>query len=167
MAFSAANPLLPSTPTVLHAARWGPQASSGPPHWQVQTVKGKGMQRRRSKRTRNGSESIFDNRWTGNAVNGTDARGHSATYQQPRPHHMVSVVFVDRLGCVFLPCMTHVTRLTPRMPLLDRIQTVCPTTPMGSVPDLRTATNTQTAEGHGQGGHLEGVGRQVPTAECW
>ena len=75
MAFSAANPLLPSTPTVLHTARWWPKASSGRPHQQVQTVKGRGKQRRRNKRTRYGSESILDTRWTGNAVNGTEARG--------------------------------------------------------------------------------------------
>ena len=205
MAFSAANPLLPSTPTVLHAARWWPKASTGRPHRQVQTVKGRGIRKRRSKRTRYGSESIFKTRWTGNA---TRARWSGDNRGQRTWSRWCSW---DRLGCVF-PSMTHLTRLVfgitclrpqpfrkcfpwryadahlpqtsarllndfhvpqtdghsvddilsaPKMPLLDHLQTICPTAPMSSVPDLRTATDTQTAQGQGQGSHIVGVGRQL------
>ena len=206
MAFSAANPLLPSSPTVLHAAWWWSKASSGRPHKQVQTVKGRGMRRRRSKRTRNGSESIFDTRWTGNAVNGTDARGPlcdltRARWSGDNRSHTTWSLWCSWTGCVLLPSMAHLTRLTfgitclwpqpsrkcfpwwdgdahlpqtsarllhslhvsqtdghsvddltstPRMPLLDHLQTICPTTPMGSVPDLRTAPDTQTAKVKGR-----------------
>ena len=46
-ALSRANPLLPSTPHLAHAARWWPKASSGRPHRQVRLDRGNGSARRR------------------------------------------------------------------------------------------------------------------------
>ena len=48
---SRAYPLLPKTPARAQAARWWPQASSGRPHRQERTVKGRGRWRRRNRMT--------------------------------------------------------------------------------------------------------------------
>ena len=47
---SEAHPRLSSTPVCAHAAQWWPQESSGRPHRQERTVKGRCSRRRRNKR---------------------------------------------------------------------------------------------------------------------
>ena len=67
----------PSCPEALLCCtlRGGAKASSGRPHRQVHTVKGKGRRKRRSNNTRNGSKSNLDTRWMGIAVKGTELNG--------------------------------------------------------------------------------------------
>ena len=96
-------PFCPEAFLVLHAARWWPKASSGRPHKQMHTVRGKGRRRRRSNNTRNGSESNVDTRWIGVAVKGTELNGHLAISPKPAhwrqlgPHNIDAVVFVHGL----------------------------------------------------------------------
>ena len=112
MAFSAANPLLPSTPTVLHAARWWPKASSGANSEGQKQKKAAKQEDPIRFRTHLHSMDWQCREWHGSKR--ATLRSHKSTlvWRQPWPEHMVSVVFVDRLGCVFLPSMTHLTRLS-------------------------------------------------------
>ena len=68
MAFSAGNPLLPSTPMVLHAARWWPKSVE----W---TVTSAGANSEGQRREARGPDKPQNPSWTGNAVKGTDAKG--------------------------------------------------------------------------------------------
>ena len=74
-ALSTANPLLPRTPDLLHAARWWPRASRRRPHRQDRTDRGKGNRKRRSDKTRNCSASIRLTKFVGMAVKSTDDNG--------------------------------------------------------------------------------------------
>ena len=51
-ALSSANPLLPKTPALAHAARWWPNESIGRPHLQVCKDRGNGKRRRRKRTIR-------------------------------------------------------------------------------------------------------------------
>ena len=210
----------PSLQICAHAARWWPKASSGRPHRQVAN-----SERQRQTKAAKQEDPIrfrihlrHSMDWQCREWHGSKRatlRSHKSTlvWRQPWPDDMVSVVFVNHLGCVLLPSMTHLTRLmvgitwlgpqpfrkgfswrcadahlpqtsarllhdfhvpqtdghsvddvlsAPRMSLLDHLQTICPTAPMSSVPDLRTATHTQTAQGQKQGSHLVGMGTATP-----
>ena len=65
---SKAHPRLSRTPTRAHAARWWPKESSGRPHRQVRTVRGKGNWSRRNKVTQKRWASILVTRHVGQHV---------------------------------------------------------------------------------------------------
>ena len=57
-ALSSANPRLPNTPAREQAARWWPKESSKRPHRQTRREKGRGIRRRRNRRTRKSCGSM-------------------------------------------------------------------------------------------------------------
>ena len=58
-ALSTANPRLPNSPALEHAARWWPQGSSERPHRQKRNERGSGRRRRRRRSTRKRDGSIL------------------------------------------------------------------------------------------------------------